>query len=213
MRKIFGFHDTSETLSAMLTHTVGRIEGKHTTLRELIDMMGEQGLLLLCVLLCLPFLIPVSVPGISIPFSAAIILIAVAILFNRLPWLPEKILDREIETAKLVPVLQRGVGVVSKIDRFVKPRLLRLTSGAVSNRVNALVLIYAAVIMMLPLGIIPFSNTLPAVAILLTAVGMIQRDGLFVLLGQVFALAATLYVGGIVYGAFAAGRGLNSVFS
>jgi len=213
MSKIFGFHDTSESLSVMLSHTVDRIEGKHTTLRELIDMMGEQGLLLLCVLLCLPFLIPVSIPGISIPFGGAIALIAVAIIFNRLPWLPEKILDRPIATEKLIPVLNKGLSIVSRIDRLTRPRLLRFTSGAVINRINAVVLLYAAVVMMLPLGIIPFSNTLPALSILLTSTGMVQRDGVFILSGYVAALAATVYVGAILYGAIAAGQGLNALLS
>ncbi|ESQ78194.1 exopolysaccharide biosynthesis protein [Asticcacaulis sp. YBE204] len=213
MQKIFGFQDNTETMSDMLTHTLRRIEGEHTTLRELIEIMGEQGLLLLCVLLCLPFMIPVSIPGISIPFSGAIALVAVAIIFNRLPWLPQKILDREIHTEKLVPVLQKGVGIVSKIDRFVKPRLLALTTGILSNRVNGLVLLWAAIVMMLPLGIIPFSNTLPALAILLTAVGMIQRDGVFILVGQAFAIAGTAYVVAILYGAFAAGQGVGGLFS
>lgn len=197
----------------MLSHTVDRIEGKHTTLRELIDMMGEQGLLLLCVLLCLPFLIPVSIPGISIPFGGAIALIAVAIIFNRLPWLPEKILDRPIATEKLIPVLNKGLSIVSRIDRLTRPRLLRFTSGAVINRINAVVLLYAAVVMMLPLGIIPFSNTLPALSILLTSTGMVQRDGVFILSGYVAALAATVYVGAILYGAIAAGQGLNALLS
>ncbi|MDC7681904.1 exopolysaccharide biosynthesis protein [Asticcacaulis sp. BYS171W] len=213
MQKIFGFPDTTETLSDMLTHTLRRIEGEHTTLRELIEIMGEQGLLLLCVLLCLPFMIPVSIPGISIPFGGAIALIAVAIIFNRLPWLPKKILDREIHTEKLVPVLKKGVGIVAKIDRFVKPRLPALTTGILSNRVNGLVLLWAAIVMMLPLGIIPFSNTLPALAILLTATGMIQRDGLFILAGQAFAIAGTAYVGVILYGAVAAGQGVGGLLS
>jgi len=213
MSKIFGFHDTSESLGAMLSHAVDRIEGKHTTLRELIDMMGEQGLLLLCVFLCLPFLIPVSVPGISIPFGGAIVLIAIAIILNRLPWLPERILDKEIEAEKLVPVLKRGVGVVSGLDRYLRPRLPKFTQGAVINRCNGLVLLWSAVVMMMPLGLIPFSNTLPAVAILLTAAGMIQRDGAVVLAGYVVSAGATIYVGAIFYGLVLAGKGMGGVFS
>ena len=47
--------------------------------------MGESGLLLLCALLSLPFLFPVSIPGVSTVFGAGIVLISAAITFNRQP--------------------------------------------------------------------------------------------------------------------------------
>lgn len=42
-----------------------------------------------------------------------------------------------------------------------------LTTGLVANRINGLALMTAGVLLMMPLGFIPFSNTLPGVAILL----------------------------------------------
>ena len=51
------------------------------------------------------------------------------------------------------------------------------------NRCNGLLIMLAALLLMLPLGAIPFTNAMPAWAILLLAIGMLQRDGLFVALG------------------------------
>ncbi len=210
MTNEFAFTDTSEKLSTTLEKLIGRVRGKTITLRELMEAIGEQGLLLICAIASLPFLIPVSIPGVSTVFGAAIILVSLAITLNRLPWLPKKILDRQMET--LVPALQKGVAIVSKLDRYIRPRMPALTTGLVANRINGLALMTAGVLLMMPLGFIPFSNTLPGVAILLFSAGMIQRDGVTVLGGYLFLLLTSIYFAALAYAAFWAGQGISSSF-
>ncbi|WP_085424062.1 exopolysaccharide biosynthesis protein [Xaviernesmea oryzae] len=206
------FQDTSASLGETLRQLIDGIKGQSVTLRELMDAVGEQGLLLVCAVASLPFLIPVSIPGVSTVFGAAIILISLAIMANRLPWLPKKILDRKLDTTKLVPALEKGVNIVSRLDRFLKPRLSALTTGRLVNRMNGLAIAVAGVLLMFPLGLVPFSNTLPGIAILLLSTGMIQRDGLIVLGGYVFNVITVIYFGVLAYVAFSAGQGLASLF-
>lgn len=205
------FRDTTEGLSAALYDTIDSIQGHTITLRQLFALIGEQGLLFLCALLTIPFLIPVSIPGVSTVFGAAIILIAAGITLNRIPWLPRRIMDRPLETEKLIPTLSKGAHMVGRIDRYIRPRLLNLTHGAVMNRVNGLALIFGGVLLIFPLGLIPFSNTLPAFAILFLAIGILQRDGLFVVFGYLLLLATVIYFGALVAGAVLAGQGLSSL--
>ncbi|MDW9825470.1 exopolysaccharide biosynthesis protein [Sinorhizobium meliloti WSM1022] len=206
------FGDSQRSLSDTLTGMIASIRGNTITLRELMIEIGEQGFLLLCALLTLPFLIPVSIPGVSTVFGAAIILISLAITLNRMPWLPKRILDREIATEKLVPTLRKGAALVSKLDRYVRPRLNFLTEGALMNRFNGLMIMAGGVLLMFPLGLIPLSNTLPGIAILLLSLGIIQRDGLMVAGGYFFLVATTVYFAVLGYAAFAAGQGLSHFF-
>jgi hypothetical protein len=206
------FSDTERSLSETLHDMIASIRGNTISLRELMIDIGEHGFLLLCALLALPFLIPVSIPGVSTVFGAAIILISLAITLNRLPWLPERILDRQIETKKLVPTLKKGAEIVSKLDRFVRPRLHLLTQGAIMNRFNGLMIMAGGVFLMFPLGLVPLSNTLPGIAILLLSLGIIQRDGLMVAAGYLFLVATMIYFTALGYAAFAAGKGLSHVF-
>ncbi|WHA40181.1 exopolysaccharide biosynthesis protein [Agrobacterium larrymoorei] len=210
MTQNFAFTDTSENLSSVLQKLINRLSGKTITLRELMEAIGEQGLLLMCAIASLPFLIPVSIPGVSTVFGAAIIMISLAIILNRLPWLPKRILDKEMETARLVPALQKGVNIVSKLDRFIRPRLPAITTGLVMNRVNGLAIMAAGILLMMPLGFIPFSNTLPGVAILLFSAGMIQRDGATVLGGYLFLCLTVIYFAALAYAAFWAGQGISN---
>ncbi|MCQ4634495.1 exopolysaccharide biosynthesis protein [Shinella sp. CPCC 100929] len=209
MTSAIGFKDTDRKTSELLEDIINAIKGEHITLRDLLSMMGESGLLLLCAFLSLPFLFPVSIPGVSTVFGAGIVLISAAITLNRLPWLPQKVADRRLESGKLRPVLERGVKFLRKIDRFFKPRLIGLTSGAVMNRVNGLVLMGAGLLLMAPLGLIPFSNTLPGVAILLLAAGISQRDGLVVLGGYVMVVLTIVYFAGLALLAYSAGQSFS----
>lgn len=208
LNNAFEFQDTSSSLSGTLRRLIDGIKGQSVTLRDLMEAVGEQGLLLICAVASLPFLIPVSIPGVSTVFGAAIILISIAITLNRLPWLPRRILDRKLDTDKLVPALEKGLGIVSRLDRYLKPRLSGLTNGAVTNRVNGVAIAAAGVLLMFPLGLVPFSNTLPGIAILLLSTGMIQRDGLIVLGGYLFILITGIYFAILAYMAFSAGQGL-----
>jgi hypothetical protein len=209
MTTAIGFKDTDRKTSELLEDILHSIKGEYITLRDLLGMMGESGLLLLCAFLSLPFLFPVSIPGVSTVFGAGIVLISAAITLNRLPWLPAKVADRRLESGKLRPVLERGVTFLRKIDRFFKPRMSSLTSGAVMNRVNGLVLMGAGLLLMAPLGLIPFSNTLPGVAILLLAAGISQRDGLVVIAGYVMVVLTIVYFAALAFLAYSAGQGLN----
>jgi hypothetical protein len=207
------FQDTDTSLSETLRALIRGIAGPTVTLRELMARIGEQGLLLVCAIASLPFLIPVSIPGVSTVFGAAIILVSLAITLNRMPWLPEKILDRKLDTQKLLPALEKGANVVSRLDRFVKPRMKGLTGGSTINRLNGLAITLAGVLLMFPLGFVPFSNTLPGIAILLLAAGMLQRDGLVVLGGHLFNLITIVYFTILAYLAYSAGQGLATFFS
>jgi len=206
------FQDARESLYEALSRAIAQIDGPTITLRRLLVLVGEHGMLFLCALLTIPFLIPVSIPGVSTVFGAAIILISVGITMNRLPWLPDRLMDRELDAAKLSGILRRGANVVARVEAYIRPRMGAITDGAIASRVNGLALIFSGVLLMAPLGLIPFSNTLPAFAILLLAVGMSQRDGLVVLAGYAMILASLVYFGVLAYLAFIAGQGLAGLF-
>ncbi|WP_325099767.1 exopolysaccharide biosynthesis protein [Aquamicrobium zhengzhouense] len=185
--------------------------GPHITLREILATIGDHGPLILCAVLSVPFLLPVSIPGVSTVFGLAILLLGLGITLNRMPWLPRQIMDRKINAAKLSGVLARGIDIVARIETAIRPRLGLLTQGTVAGRVNGLAIVAGAVLLMLPLGLVPFSNTLPACAIMLLCIGMTQRDGALVLGGYAMLIATVAYFSVLAYAAMAAGRGLATL--
>jgi hypothetical protein len=191
------FQDTEATLGVALKRTISAIQGDKITLQQLLHLIGEQGLLFFCIILTIPFLLPVSIPGVSTVFGLVIIFIGISVTLNRTLWLPDRLLHHQIDSAQLVGVLERGVQFFGKLERWMGARLRYLTSGATINRVNGLALTAGGVLLLFPLSFIPFSNTLPALAVMLLALGMLQRDGYFILAGYLALVVTMLYFGGL----------------
>lgn len=191
------FKDTEVSLGIALQQLIDQIQGETITVRDLLALIGEQGILLFCIVLTLPFLLPVSIPGVSTVFGLVIILLGISLVLNRLPWIPARLMDRPISNAHLIPTLQKGVELFQRIERWMRPRFTKVTTGALMNRINGLALTAGGLLLIFPLSFIPFSNTLPAVAILLFALGMLQRDGYFIIGGYIALLATVIYFVGL----------------
>lgn len=196
-----------ETLGEQLERVIHDLPSESLTLGELLDVFGDEGLLLLTMLLTLVFLIPVSIPGVSTVFGAAILLVGISRLLGRPLWLPSGIRHRALPAAKLRPGLQQGMVWVRRLERISRPRRLRgLVEGRTRLQLTNLAFILAALLLMAPFGFVPFSNTLPALALLLYAVGMVQRDGGAVLLGHLANVATIIYFGILIGGGGVAAR-------
>jgi hypothetical protein len=76
-------------------------------------------------------------------------------------------------------------------------------SGIAENRyvwrLNGLCIAWLALLLSLPVSFIPFSNTIPAIAILVLAVATLEADGLFIGVGYVLTTINTLFFGAIGY--------------
>jgi hypothetical protein len=64
-------------------------------------------------------------------------------------------------------------------------------------------------LLMIPLPLVPFNNTLPAIAIILLCLGLTERDGALVLLGYVSTIASAGYLGGLLWLAAKTGSNLD----
>ena len=189
------------SLGEQLAAIIANLPGEHLTLGELLDVFGDEGLLLLTMLLTLVFLIPVSIPGVSTVFGAAILLVGISRLVGRPLWLPQRLRAKALPVDRLRPGLAAGMVWVGRLERISRPHRLRaLVNGRVQNLFNNLAFILAALLLMAPFGFVPFSNTLPALALLFLAAGLIQRDGVAVLLGYLANVGTIIYFGILIGG-------------
>ena len=177
------------------------------TLAQVRDLVGSDGLMLLAAFLSIVFLVPVSVPGVSTVFGAGILLIGVSRLLRLELWLPKRIERRLVATERLRSALQRGLVWFRRMERISRPhRIAWAASDGAVRVVNDCAIILGAALLMAPFGLIPFSNTLPAIALLFLAIGSLQRDGLFILLGHLSNVLTIAYfallIGGGGYALF-----------
>jgi len=182
------------SLREQLTWMIGQLPEDRLSLGQLLDIFGEDGLLLLTILLTLVFLIPVSIPGVSTVFGAAILLIGISRLWQRPLWLPAQLRQKSLPSAKLRPALSGGLKWVQRMERISRPhRLPWMVDGRMAGIINNLAFIAAALLLMAPFGFVPFSNTIPGIALLAYATGFVQRDGGAVLLGHLANIGTVVY--------------------
>lgn len=182
------------SLTQKIETAINALPPEGVTLSEIRDLIGKEGLMLLTAFLAVVFLIPVSIPGVSTVFGGAILLVSFSRLFKRDLWIPRKLENRMVSTMKLRAALGRGLVWFRRLERVSRPhRIPWLTSDGLAATINNLALVLGALLLMAPFGLIPFSNTFPAVAVLFFAIGLMQRDGVCILLGHLSNLATIAY--------------------
>jgi hypothetical protein len=179
-----------EKLEAMIT----ALPAGAITLYEILDFFEDDGLLLLSIFLALIFLVPISIPGVSTVFGTAILLIGIRRLFHLHVWLPKRIAERTIPTEKLVIGLNKALVWFHRLEKLSRPhRLPWFTTHPYTNWINKFAFIFAAGSLMAPFGFLPFSNTLPALALIFFSIGEIEKDGVSIMVGYLANLATLLY--------------------
>ena len=202
------------SLGEQLADIIDRLPEDHLSLGELLDVFSDEGLLLLTILLTLVFLIPVSIPGVSTVFGAAILLVGISRLIGRPLWLPQRLKARALPADRLRPGLKAGMMWVRRLEKISRPHRLRVfVDGRAQDVFNNLAFILAALLLMAPFGFVAFSYTLPALALLLYAIGFIQRDGGAVLLGHLSNIGTMIYFGVLIGGGGVAAHELFQRFT
>lgn len=162
---------------------------------QILEVLAERGHAVLIVLFAVPFLIPTP-PGFSTPAGLAIGMLGLCVMANLRPWLPGFVARREVSTSAVDRIVGGTSRVLLKVEKLIKPRL-QFMLAPVLHWMIGLSLVSAAFILALPIPI-PWNNGPPAICILILAFGLLERDGLLILVGHVYNLAmwVALYFAG-----------------
>ena len=129
MHDVVGTTHATERLSDALRRLLNEADGRPLMIREMVEILPGRGLQFVVILLCLPFLTPVTLPGISMPFGLAIALCGVRIAFGHKPWLPAFILNRRISYSMLKRMVLFGCKIYEKVEKVIRPRLAFFLTG------------------------------------------------------------------------------------
>jgi hypothetical protein len=168
--------------------------GRSLTLGELEAILQGRGFALFIMLLSLPFCAPIAIPGLSIPFGVVITFLGLRIVFGRKPELPSFILRKQVKYATLEKIVNLGLKLCTRMEKVAKPRMNFLRTWPGMINLIGLGLASGGIQLLLPLPpLIPLSNTIPAISVVLLTAGLIERDGVFVLAGYAMNIAAWVY--------------------
>ncbi len=173
--------------------------GRPARLSEILEATQDRGVDLLLLLLGLPFLTPIPLPGFSTPFGFVILLIGAQLVLGRRPWLPKRILRHELPARFIARLLAAASRVVRCLEVLLRPRLDFLHEQWIYRRIAGTLTMVSGLLLLLPLPI-PLTNTLPAFTIVLLAAGAMERDGLFFLGGCAMFGVTLLFFGLLAFG-------------
>ena len=169
--------DVSHNVTRLLRRLADDGGGAGLTLHEIRDRLDERAYGLLILLLSIPCLVP-GLYGVPQVVGLIVILLAGQMLVGREePWLPRWFLNLRCKGSWLKAMADFAETKLGWIDRLSRPRLRRFADGP-GEKLAAVFMILATVTIVMPL-----TNTIPSIALALLSVGLIQRDGLFVLAG------------------------------
>lgn len=182
------------TLSAMLRALADDGDRDRIAVADLLDALGDRAIAALLFVFALPNVLPVP-PGTSAVLGAPLLFLAAQMAFNMKAWLPKVIAGRSVARTDFANMVERVAPWLERAEKLMKPRLTPLAIGAMESVVGAVCLLMSLVLF-LP---IPLGNMLPALAICLLAMGILERDGLWVLAGMAAAIGAGALVSGVVW--------------
>ena len=194
-RQLAPYHPHLKT-SDLLRHLLEGLEGEKVSVGWVVARLGSRSFGVIILLMALPNVIP-QIPGMSTIFGLLIMLPAMQLVLGlREMWLPSYLANIKLPTDKVAAVVKLAIPWVQRFEKMIKPRLTILTYPPMENVVGGLVLLLGF-ILFLP---IPGANWLPAMSCCFFALGMLERDGLFTLIGLAAALGSVVIVGAIFAG-------------
>ncbi|MGK0375784.1 MAG: hypothetical protein ACJA2E_002269 [Arenicella sp.] len=176
--------DTSSIkTSALLAETLNAIDSTHVSIGDLMMQFQRRsfgGVLLILALLAM-------VPGISV-FAGIAMVVPAFQLFMGLPApvFPNFIQQRQVGVASLQKwgvMISRGV---ERLETLVVPRWPSL-SNRLARRLIGLVILFLGIVVSIPF---PFSNFPPALATICFALGLLERDGLMIIIAAILSAIA-----------------------
>lgn len=164
-----------------------------TSLGEIVESMRHSGFGLVMIFLCLPFLQPIPMAGLSTALGFLIILLSVQMILQRKSlWLPAKLSQTQISEKTGKSLVDAAAKFFKFVETFVKPRLEFI---ARRERLIGVAILISAGLLALPIPI-PLSNMICAVPIVLMALALLERDGLLALFGFFgVTFAAVFHIG------------------
>jgi hypothetical protein len=187
------FRPPARKLSEELLLLQERAKTEQIAVRTVIVTLGARAYSLLLILLALPFITPIPLPGLSTPFGLAIALISLRLTLGQRPWLAKGI-QRRVLPPKFFDQLVKFAGkIIAGFEKLLRPRLAVLTDYGWLRQIHAGLMMISGLALLLPLPI-PFTNSFPAWVVLLMAGGLLERDGVFVAAAYAMFAAGVLYV-------------------
>lgn len=181
-------------LSVVLFELAHGAQRDRISVGDLLGELGDRAIGALLFVFAVPNILPVP-PGVSTILGTPLMFLSIQLMLGYQPWLPQFIARRSLDRTDFEALVRRVIPWLARAERLLRPRYSLMSIPPMEN-VIGLICLLLAVVLALP---VPLGNTLPALAISVLALGVLERDGLWVAAGLVAAATAAVVVSGVVW--------------
>lgn len=181
-------------LSEILDELAGDSTRTRVSLADLVRAMHGRAFGALLLVFAFPNALP-AIPGTSSILGLPLLFLSAQMMLGRPVWLPKVVSLRSMSRDDFANLVDRVNPWLEWADRFTAPRLSFLGETAAQRLIGAFCLILS-VVLVLP---VPLGNMLPGIALCLIALGVLERDGLWIAGGVIVGGVALLVAWGVVY--------------
>jgi hypothetical protein len=165
----------ARSLSQKLEDTIHFCRGrKEMTVAEFLVQLAAGGPAVLALIFSIPFLCLAWIPGLNMVFAVIIFASGIRVALNKPIWLPGPIRHRKISGDKMAHRLVKWVKLFKKIEKTVHPRGTIYQQSPFVQTFNGFILSLCGFFLFLPLA--PISNFLPALAVFLLTIAILEED-------------------------------------
>ncbi|MGU3494361.1 exopolysaccharide biosynthesis protein [Xanthobacteraceae bacterium A53D] len=189
-----GAEADQQKLSDILRSIANDTTRERVSLADLLHIMQDRAVGALLFIFAVPNVLPTP-PGTSSVLGAPLVFLSAQLMLGMRPWLPAFIAKRSIARKDFATLIGKAIPWLARAEALLRPRL-GLMVHPVAERVVGLMCFILAVILILP---IPLGNMLPALAISLMALGLLERDGVWTVLGLITAVLSIVVVWGVMF--------------
>ncbi|AAZ68351.1 exopolysaccharide biosynthesis protein [Ehrlichia canis] len=178
--------EKNKAVSDLLEEVTNNTDVDRITLFELKSALHARGFGILMLLFSLPLSIPLPVPpGYTTIFSIPLLMFAFQMLLGfQVPWMPSWLEKKSFKRTTLALIIEKTAPILRKAEKLTKPRLLFIFNS-VGEKVIAFISLLCAVSIAIPL---PLTNFIPAGGVSIMSLGLLNKDGMMVILGVLLSL-------------------------
>lgn len=189
--------ERSQRTSQLLREFAENLSGERVSLAEIDAGLGDRGLGVLMAVFAVPNIFPSTVPFGNVLTGVPVILLAVHLMLGwRQLVLPDFLARRSIAARTLKSFAPKLAGMLARIEPLLSPRLTAVSSPA-GERIIGVICLFLSILSALP---IPFGHMVPALALMVIGLGLIEHDGFAILLGAALGLAGAMVFVLVLFG-------------
>jgi hypothetical protein len=184
----------ADRLSAILAAIAEAQDKDRISIGDLLEALRRRALGALMFIFAIITALPMP-PGVSAVVGAPLVFLSAQLMLGMNAWLPRIISDRSLSRVDFTKVVKAASPWLARAESVMKPRFEFLAARPAVHIVG-FVALFMSLLVLLP---IPGANMAPSIAICILALGLLERDGIWITIGIVVGVVSTVVVAGLYW--------------